>query len=221
VLQDQLVRVSTAHLSSPLKALLKQPDMVREGLYDGAGNDMAVLSGLEQGDVVKAKSQGFSLVELLIVVTIILIIAAIAIPNFLRSRVAANQASAVASLRTLNTAEFTYASTYGTGFSATLGYLGPPSAGTPANSTQAGIIDDVLSGTAAGGSGTMTSTKSGYQFTYSPGVATSGKIGSYTLNADPLNRGVTGGNSYFVDQTGVIRQNNTAQASAADSPLSG
>jgi type IV pilus assembly protein PilA len=170
---------------------------------------------------VKDKSQGFSLIELLIVVAIILIIAAIAIPNFLRSRVAANQASAVGSLRTLNAAEFTYSSTYDTGFSATLGYLGPPAVGAAADSTQAGIIDDVLSGKTAGGAATMTSSKSGYQFTYSPGVAISGRIESYTLNADPLNRGTTGTNSYFIDQTGVIRQNSTAQASTADSPLSG
>jgi len=170
---------------------------------------------------VKSKSKGFSLIELLIVVAIILIIAAIAIPNFLRSRVAANQASAVGSLRTLNTAELTYASTYGNGYTATLGYLGPPPQGAPADSTQAGLIDDVLSGKASGGASTMTSVKSGYQFTYSPGVVISGRIESYTLHADPLNRGVSGGNSYFVDQTGVIRQNTSASASAADSPLAG
>jgi type IV pilus assembly protein PilA len=168
---------------------------------------------------VRTETRGFSLVELLIVVTIILIIAAIAIPNFPRSRVAANQASAVGSLRTLITAEFTYASTYKTGFSATLGHLGPPASGAPADATHADIIDDVLSGAASGGPGTMTSTKSGYQFTYSPGPVIGGKIDSYTFTADPTNRSVTGGNSYFIDQTGVIRQNTTAQASAADSPL--
>ncbi|HUZ47118.1 MAG TPA: prepilin-type N-terminal cleavage/methylation domain-containing protein [Terriglobia bacterium] len=169
----------------------------------------------------RSRSQGFSLVELLIVVAIILILAAIAIPNFLRSRVAANQASAVGSLRTLNTAEFTYSSTYDMGFSASLGYLGPPASGGQADSTQAGIVDNVLSGKEGGGTGTMTSTKSGYQFTYSPGAAIGGQIGSYTFNADPINRGATGNNSYFVDQTGVIRQNNTAQASSSDSPLAG
>ena len=169
----------------------------------------------------KSRSRGFSLIELLIVVAIILIIAAIAIPNLLRSRVAANQASAIGSLRTLNTAEFTYASTYDMGFSATLGYLGPPASGVPADLTQAGIIDDVLSGKTTGGSGTMTSAKSGYQFTYSPGPSISGKVESYSFSADPLNRGTTGNNSYFVDQTGVIRQNTSAQASEADSPLAG
>jgi type IV pilus assembly protein PilA len=171
--------------------------------------------------VVKTDAQGFSLIELLIVVAIILIIAAIAIPNFLRSRVAANQASAVGSMRTLNTAEFTYSSTYGIGYSATLGYLGPPASNAPADSTQAGIIDDVLSGKTTGGAGTMTSSKSGYEFTYSPGVPIGGRIESYSLSADPLTRGTTGTNSYFIDQTGVIRQNSTAPATMADSPLAG
>jgi type IV pilus assembly protein PilA len=171
--------------------------------------------------IMRTQSQGFSLIELLIVVAIILIIAAIAIPNFMRSRVAANQASAVGSVRALNTAEFTYASTYGQGYSATLGYLGPPASGQATDTTHAGIVDSVLSGTASGGSTAMTSTKSGYLFTYSPGAPVNGQILSYTINADPVNRGTTGTNSYFVDQSGVIRQNTTTQASVADSPLAG
>lgn len=169
----------------------------------------------------KIKPNGFSLIELLIVVAIILIIAAIAIPNFMRSRIAANQASAVGSLRTLNTAEFTYASTYDKGYSATLGYLGPPPSGSSTDITHAGIVDSILSGTASGDSTGMTSTKSGYLFTYSPGPVIDGRVTSYTIKADPIDRGTTGTNSYFVDQTGVIRQNSTAQASVADSPLAG
>ena len=86
------------------------------------------------------KQKGFSLIELLIVVAIILIIAAIAIPNLLRSRMAANEASAVGSLRTINTACVTYSSTYG-GFPPGLPNLGP---GTPASATTADLIDQVL-----------------------------------------------------------------------------
>lgn len=169
----------------------------------------------------RIKPYGFSLVELLIVVAIILVLAAIAIPNFMRSRIAANQASAVGSLRTLNTAEFTYSSTYNKGFSATLGYLGPPPSGSSSDFTHADIVDSILSGTTNGGSTAMTATKSGYVFTYSPGPDLNGEVTSYTINADPIDRGTTGTNSYFVDQTGVVRQDATTQASASDSPLAG
>src|SRR5574337_1708975 len=105
---------------------------------------------LSRGMAMRTESSGFSLIELLIVVAIILIIAAIAIPNFLRSRVAANQASAVESLRALSTAEFTYSSTYNAGYTPTLGYLGPPPSGSAEDVTHADIVDNVLSGTAAG-----------------------------------------------------------------------
>src|SRR5882762_7618612 len=103
------------------------------------------------------KQKGFSLIELLIVVAIILIIAAIAIPNLLRSRMAANEASAVGSLRTINTAEVTFATTYPSNGFAALSALGGAAPCTSATSTAACLLDDVLSGT--------THTKSGYLFT--------------------------------------------------------
>src|ERR1051326_7940095 len=128
------------------------------------------------------KQKGFSFIELLIVVAIILIIAAIAIPNLLRSRIAANEASAVGSIRTLNTAEVTYASTYpNLGFTCTLAALGP--AGSVATSASAGLVDSVL------GSGV----KSGYSFVLT-GCVAAGSTGinvTYTSQGSPVVVGQT------------------------------
>ena len=156
----------------------------------------------------KARQKGFSLIELLIVVAIILIIAAIAIPNLLRSRMAANEASAVGSLRTINTASVTYSTEYpATGYPASLAVLGPVAAGVGATSALADLIDVVLSG----------GTKSGYSFTFT----TDGKTPSlsYTDTAQPVTPGSSGQRYFFTDQSGVIRGNATAPATVADLPL--
>jgi type IV pilus assembly protein PilA len=153
------------------------------------------------------KQKGFSLIELLIVVAIILIIAAIAIPNLLRSRMAANQASAVGSIRTINTSAVTYSTTYqSVGFPATLAAMGGPDPCT-ALSTSACLIDAVL---AAG-------TKSGYTFTWAGDGLTPSV--SYSITGYPVTMGTTGGVGYFSDQSGVIRGNPGGAATAASAPL--
>jgi prepilin-type N-terminal cleavage/methylation domain-containing protein len=151
------------------------------------------------------KQKGFSLIELLIVVAIILIIAAIAIPNLLRSRIAANEASAVGSIRTINTSEVTYASTYPNIGFATLDALG----GSGGSATGAGLVDAVLA----------SGVKSGYVLSIATGGASgSGPATTYTVNGDPQNS-QTGQRHFFSDQSGVIRFNVSAVASGSDSPL--
>lgn len=151
---------------------------------------------------------GFSLIELLIVVAIILVIAAIAIPNLLRSKIAANQVSAVESLRMINTAEVAYSATYNIGFTSTLLQLGPPATGSTATSAAAFYLDSVLAG----------GMKSGYQFLYTPAALDpKGSYQAYTTTASPTQAGMTGNQFYYSDQTHVIRGNMTGTASSADS----
>src|SRR5438128_1076044 len=146
----------------------------------------------------RSKQSGFSLIELLIVVAVILVIAAIAIPNLLRSRMAANEAAAVAAVRSINTSEAVFESTYGSGYATSL--LALSDGGAPGNcvspaiptATASCLIDSVL------GSGT----KNGYTFTYVP-VTVGTIVGTYTINADPAG-GVTGQRHFFSDHTLVI-----------------
>ena len=161
--------------------------------------------------------QGFSLIELLLVVAIILIIAAMAIPNLLRARVAANESSAVATLRSLNSAEVTYAMTYNSGYPDTLASLGPPTAGQQPSFNSADLVDQVLSGQGPAGSAT-TFVKNGYLFTYST-IGAYPQVSTYSINADPLLRGTSGQRSFFTNEPLIIRVNGNAVATSSDNPL--
>ena len=161
------------------------------------------------------KQKGFSLIELLIVVAIILIIAAIAIPNLLRARMAANESSAVGTERTFNTAEVTYSSTYpDVGFSAsalTLGNAGATGACTAAAAT-ACLIDPAVEASFAG------TPKSGYKFVYAPSGVTPEV--AYTVTGDAASQGSSGQRSFFTDASGVIRFKAVGPgATIADPPI--
>ncbi len=138
------------------------------------------------------REKGFSLIELLIVVAIILIIAAIAIPNLIRSKMAANEASAVSSIRAITTAEHAYNQAYpDIGYTCTLSELGPPASGTY-TSTAAGILDPVVSQGA----------KSGYSFTLTNCQGT--PKSSFSSNAVPLTLGQSGQRAFCSDTSGII-----------------
>ena len=161
-----------------------------------------------QGD--RQKSAGFSLIELLIVVAIILIIAAIAIPNMLRAKIAANQSAAVENCRSVTSAEVLYYTTFNIGFAPTLGALGGPTTGAP-TSSDAQLIDESLS---------TTGVKSGYSFTYTPlSLDASGAYQDYSLNADPMTPNITGVNHYYTDEPSVIHVSAIGIASINDPPI--
>ena len=139
---------------------------------------------------------GFSLIELLIVVAIIGIIAAIAIPRLLASRRASNEAAAIGSLRTIGSSQEMYRQIYGdnVNFASSLADLGP---------SGVNLLDDVLGGAA-------TVTKSGYQFSISNGGLT------FDAHAHPSTPGITGGRYFFMNVPGVIRFDNAGPADAND-----
>jgi len=154
------------------------------------------------------KQRGFSLIELLIVVAIILVISAIAIPNYLRSRIQANEASAVASLRMINTAAVTYSSTYvNVGFPVNMVDMGGANP-CAASSTNACILDDSIA----------QGTKSGYSFVWLGDGATPSV--AYSITATPLTVGGSGQRQFCTDYVGVIRfEPSGAGCTAASGPV--
>jgi len=163
------------------------------------------------------KHKGFSLIELLIVIAIILIIAAIAIPNLLRARIAANESSAVSSTRTINTAEATYVTGYPTfGYSADLASLGPPAAtGCPAGGpvqANACLLDFALSSANA-----VATAKSGYYFALVP-TATSGINTGYTQGSSPASFNITGVRGFCSQEDAVIRFTATGNGAPTTTP---
>lgn len=160
--------------------------------------------------VMKRAQKGFSLIELLIVVAIILIIAAIAIPNLLRARMQANEASAAASLHALNTAEISYSSAFpAIGFSASLANLGDGGVSPcPGSATASCYIDPNLA----------SGTKSGYIFSYTQDASSTPSL-HYSVNVDPLSRGISGQRSFYSSDTNVTRYNTTGVAGSSDAPI--
>jgi type IV pilus assembly protein PilA len=154
----------------------------------------------------------------------IMIVAAIAIPNLLRARIAANEATAVGSLRVIETATIVYSSEYENGFPSSLEVLGGASGG-EATCNHANLINGSL----------VSGRKNGYVFTYTPVFpdnsaapvispkaaakgCTSGGASGFTVTANPLQRGSTGERSFFADQTGVIRASDNGESATANSP---
>jgi type IV pilus assembly protein PilA len=158
----------------------------------------------------KNRQVGFTLIELLVVVAIILIIVAIAVPNFLRAKISANESSAVSSEHAVNTAEIGYSTMFvDVGYSASLADLGPGGTGTcPGTSTSSCFIDQVLA----------TGTKSGYVFTYVQDASVTPSI-HYTINADPQIMNITGQRGFYSDDSNVIRYNSTGPANVNSPPL--
>ena len=161
------------------------------------------------------KQKGFSLIELLIVVAIILIIAAIAIPNLLRSKMSANNSAAASTLRTINTSEVTYATNFATqGYASTLAALGPPAGGCPTTgpTAAAACLLDSTVGCAAATAAATPCPKSGFNF-YLGSLSAAAPFGDYEATADPITWESTGNRTFCSLADAVIKSHTGATAS--------
>jgi len=158
----------------------------------------------------KQREKGFSLIELLIVVAIILIIAAIAIPNLLRARMQANEASAVSSIHAVNTAQISYTTLFPTvGYAPSLLALGDGGTAPCAGTSDASCYLDA---------NLASGTKSGYIFVYTQDSSLTPSL-HYSFTANPITRGVSGQRGFYSSDQNVTRVNPTGVASSSDSPL--
>ena len=164
------------------------------------GNVGIAVTTRKQNQLIMQKQNGFSLIELLIAVAIILVIAAIAIPNLLEARKSANEASAVGSIREIRSAEFSYYSTYtAVGFALKLGDLGGTSPCTPSSTTGC-LIDNFLATATPGGTG-----KSGYYF-LATGISSGATLNSeFAIGASPIEFNRTGNRNFCTTNDGVLR----------------
>lgn len=154
------------------------------------------------------RSRGFSLIELLVVVAVLLTLMAIAIPNLMRARGTANEASAVASLRAISTGQASYQQTFGVGYAPSLLALGP--GGGPPTAAAADLIDQVLA----------SGTKTGYVFFYNAVDSNGdGRMDSYTIQANPIVPGQSGSKYFFTDESNVIRFSLLGPATVASQPI--
>jgi type IV pilus assembly protein PilA len=134
--------------------------------------------------------RGFSLIELLIVISIILIIVTVALPKLNNATRFAHETAAIKAIQTIHTMQVQYQSQYGR-FATSLAELGPPASGGPTASAADLIGNDLASGE-----------KSGYKFT-----VTASQGGGYAVNANPVNYGTSGTRTFYSDQSMVVREN--------------